>query len=167
MVRNTFLASLMLIAGVLCLTGWAQEPGSPPKAGKSDSTPPAAQSPPGAGMMGKGMMGKGMMGGPMIPRGMKMMQMHKKMQEEMNAMDAETDKLVTEMNQATGQKKIDAMAALLTRLVAQRKMMNEKMGAMHTEMMQAMMGIDTAPEPAAKDKNGATEDHSEHAQPQH
>ena len=128
MVRNTVLASLMLIAGVLCLTGWAQEPTSPAKSGKSDGQSQPDQSRPGAGMMGKGMLGKGMMGGPMMERGMKMMQMHQKMQEEMKAMDSETDKLVTEMNQATGQKKIDMMAALLTRLVAQRKMMNEKMG---------------------------------------
>ena len=126
--------------------------------------------------MGKGMMGKGMMGGPMMDRGMKMMEMHQKMQDEMKAMDAESDKMVTEMNQATGQKKIDAMAALLTRLVAQRKMMNDRMGAMHADMMKMMMegmGSDTAHKAGAAENSGtsdekaATGDNSEHPLHQH
>jgi hypothetical protein len=65
---------------------------------------------------------------------------------------------------------------LLTRLVAQRKLMDEKMGAMHAEMMQTMMegvGAGTANVTAAAGKKGAVRDNSpngdnsEHTQHQH
>ena len=48
--------------------------------------------------------------------------------------DAELDKLVAEMNSASADKKLDAVAAVVTKLVEQRK-------AMH-EQMQKMMGMD-------------------------
>jgi hypothetical protein len=166
MSRNAILSSLVLMAGVLCLNAWADDQSSPPKSGKSDGIAQPDQAAPGAGMMSKGtmgrrMMGKGMMGVPMKERRMKMMQMHQKMQEDMKAMDAENDKLVTEMNAATGQKKIDAMATLLTRLVAQRKLMVEKMGAMHSDMMQMMMeDTGTAREPAVTDDKETAHDQS-------
>jgi metal-responsive CopG/Arc/MetJ family transcriptional regulator len=41
----------------------------------------------------------------------------------MEASEARVDKLVQAMNQATGQKKVDAIAAVINELVAQRKMM--------------------------------------------
>ena len=153
MCRKAILSSGLLLAGVLCFTALAEDQSSPQKSNKSDGISQPDQATPasgmtGKGMMGKGMMGKGMMGGPMMDRGMKMMEMHQKMQDEMKAMDAESDKMVTEMNQATGQKKIDAMAALLTRLVAQRKMMNDRMQAQcmrdMMKMMMEGMGSDTA-----------------------
>ena len=181
MCRKAILSSLLLLAGVLCVIALADDQTSSQKSGKSNGTTQSDQPTPNSGMMGKGMMGKGMMGGgmmggPMMERGAKMMEMHQKMQEEMKAMEAETDKMVAEMNQATGQKKIDAMAALLTRLVDQRKMMYDKMSAMHADMMQMMMegmGAGTAHESGASDKNGtahnpaSTGDNSEQKQHQH
>ncbi len=190
MFRKTILSSLLFLAGVLCVAALADDQSSSQKSGKSDATTRPDQSTPNTGMMGKGlmgkgmmgkgmgggMMGKGMMGGPMMGRGMKMMELHKKMLAEMKAMEAETDKMVAEMNQASGPKKIDAMAALLTRLVDQRKTMNDKMGTMHAEMMQMMMesmGSGTATESGGSDQNGTAHDplsagdSSEHAQHQH
>jgi hypothetical protein len=49
--------------------------------------------------------------------------------------DAELDKLVAEMNNAAVEKKIDAIAAVLTKLVDQRK-------AMHQEMQKMMSAND-------------------------
>jgi hypothetical protein len=46
--------------------------------------------------------------------------------------DAELDKLVAEMNNAPADKKLDAVAATLTKLVEQRKAMHEQMEAMMT-----------------------------------
>ena len=68
----------------------------------------------------------------------KVSEMHQKMETERKAQDAEIDKLVTEMNSATGDRKMDAMAALLTKIVDQRKAMREKMDGMHMEMNDAM-----------------------------
>lgn len=177
--------SALLVAGMLCLVSRADDQSPPQKSGKSDGATQTDQGMPGGmmgkGMMGKGMMGgammgKGMMGGPMMERGMKMMEMHQKMQADMQAMEAETDKLVAEMNQATGQKKIDAMAALLTKLVEQRKTMMGKMDAMHGDMMQMMMegmGPGGPHDAAGADKNGPAHDHpvtgdgADHAQHTH
>jgi hypothetical protein len=44
--------------------------------------------------------------------------------------DAELDKLVAEMNSASADKKLDAIAAVLTKLVEQRKAMHEQMRKM-------------------------------------
>ncbi len=51
------------------------------------------------------------------------------MMEEQKAQDAEIDKLVAEMNTATGEKRIDAIVAVLKKLIEQRKTMHEKMAA--------------------------------------
>ena len=48
----------------------------------------------------------------------------------MEASDARLDKLVEAMNSATGQKKVDAMAAVINELIAQRKMMRGHMRQM-------------------------------------
>lgn len=56
-----------------------------------------------------------------------MMPMHTKMMEMQKAQDAEIDKLLATMNSATGEQRIDAIIAVLNKLVEQRK-------AMHTEM---------------------------------
>ena len=88
-------------------------------------------------------------------RGM-MQEMHQKMEAEMKANDAELDKLVSEMNAATGQKKVDAMAAVLNKLVEQRKAMEQQMekahewmGGRHHKMMMEEKGA-TSPSPGAK-----------------
>jgi len=79
--------------------------------------------------MGSGMMGAG-----------GMMQMHAKMQADMKAMDDELDGLIVKMNQSSGPDKMDAMAAVITKMAQQRKMMDQKMAAMQASMMQCMMG---------------------------
>ena len=68
----------------------------------------------------------------------KMMEMHQKMEAEMKAQDAELDKLVAAMSSATGDKKADAVAAVVAKLVEQRKAMHSQMSGMHGDMMGAM-----------------------------
>jgi hypothetical protein len=58
-----------------------------------------------------------------------MMPMHEKMMEEQKAQDAEIDKLMAEMNAATGEKRVDAIIAVINKLVEQRKAMHAKMAA--------------------------------------
>lgn len=53
--------------------------------------------------------------------------------------DAELDKLVAEMNSAPSDKKVDAIAAVVTKLVEQRKAMHEGMQKMMTAGGKEMM----------------------------
>ena len=70
-----------------------------------------------SGMTGmKGMMGKG--------------QMMSKWKDQ----DAELDKLVAEMNSSSADKKLDAVAAVVAKLVEQRKAMHEQMQKMMMDM---------------------------------
>lgn len=55
-------------------------------------------------------------------------------QREMGQLDARLDQLVSRMNAATGQAKVDAVAAVITELVTQRRTLRSR-----TEAMQAMM----------------------------
>ena len=64
-----------------------------------------------------------------------MMKMHEKMMGDMKAADAKLDQLVTQMNAATREAKIDATAAVVAELVRQQKAMHEHMGQMHQQMM--------------------------------
>jgi len=59
-----------------------------------------------------------------------MMPMHQMMQEEQKLQDAEIDKLVAKMNAATGEKRVDAIVAVVNKLIEQRKAMHEKMAAL-------------------------------------
>lgn len=68
-----------------------------------------------------------------------MMDKHKQMQADMKAMDKKLDGLVATMNAATGTKKVEATAAVVNAMVAQRKATHEKMSAMQTGMMGHMM----------------------------
>ena len=95
----------------------------------------------------------------------------------MDSADARLDRLVSAMNKTTGSRKVQAMAAVINELVAQRKMM--RMHAMQMMMgRDGMMGNgagggrnmrqnmrpaspDTAHPPAAPD----TADHTQHHQP--
>lgn len=95
----------------------------------------------------------------------------------MDSADARLDRLVSTMNKTTGSRKVQAMAAVINELVAQRKMM--RMHAMQMMMgRDGMMGNgagggrnmrqnmrpaspDTAHPPAAPD----TADHTQHHQP--
>jgi len=53
--------------------------------------------------------------------------------------EAELDKLVADMNSAPSDKKVDAIAAVITKLVEQRKAMHERMQKMMTEDGKEMM----------------------------
>jgi hypothetical protein len=78
-----------------------------------------------------GMMGKDM--GSMM--GMDMRNMMSKWKDQ----EAELDKLVADMNSAPSDKKVDAIAAVVTKLVEQRKAMHEGMQKMMTEGGKDMM----------------------------
>lgn len=68
-----------------------------------------------------------------------MMDMHNKMQADMKRMDTELDGLVTAMNQApAGQKKVEAIAAVINKMVEQRKAMQNEMMGMQMQDMQHM-----------------------------
>lgn len=64
-----------------------------------------------------------------------MMKMHEQMMAEMKAADGRLDALVKEMNAASGEAKVNAVAAVVTELVRQQKSMHEHMGQMHQQMM--------------------------------
>ena len=64
-----------------------------------------------------------------------MMAKHQEMMAEMESMDAKLDSLVAAMNAATGDDKVNAMAAVLDELVKQRGAMREKMQQKHMGMM--------------------------------
>ena len=53
--------------------------------------------------------------------------------------EAELDKLVGDMNSAPSDKKVDAITAVVTKLVEQRKAMHERMQKMMTEDRKEMM----------------------------
>lgn len=89
--------------------------------------------PPAPGMEKPGMMGEGKMDES------SMMTMHKEMMAKMEAMDSRLDDLIKKMNAAKGSRKVDATAAAVNELVAQRKEMRQQMMAMQPEMMKHMM----------------------------
>jgi len=66
------------------------------------------------------------------------------METEMKAMDARLDEKVAAMNAAGADQKMEAISAVITELVTQRREMREKMGPMHhggmCRMMCPMMG---------------------------
>lgn len=67
-----------------------------------------------------------------------MMQMHQKMQKHVKAKDAELARLVEEMKSATGEAKVDAVAAALEELIDQHRSMHSMMmgqGSMNSMMM--------------------------------
>jgi hypothetical protein len=73
---------------------------------------------------------------------MEMMGMDKgQMMSSLKDQDAELEKLVTEMNSASVDKKVDAIAAVLTKLVEQRKTMHEQMQAMMAANTKAQMNM--------------------------
>jgi len=78
-----------------------------------------------------GMMGKG-------ARKAEMMEWHQKMVEKIKANDAELDKLVAEMNAASGEKKTDAIAAIVNKMMDQRKAWHSDMESRMKKMMEKM-----------------------------
>jgi hypothetical protein len=70
------------------------------------------------------------------PPGMQdMMKMHEQMMAAMKAGDAKLDALVKDMNAATGEAKVTAVAAVVNELVHQHKSMHGHIGQMHQQMM--------------------------------
>lgn len=67
------------------------------------------------------------------------MQMHQKMMAEMKAMDGKLNALVTKMNAATGDAKVNATAEVVTAVVQQRAAMRDAMMQMQGKMMGHMM----------------------------
>ena len=65
---------------------------------------------------------------------------HDKMVAEMKAMDTRLEEKLAAMNAAEGDQKIEAMAAVINELVAQRKTMKEGFGPMHHGMRGPRMG---------------------------
>jgi hypothetical protein len=94
----------------------------------------------------------------------------------MDSADARLDRLVSTMNKATGSRKVQAMAAVINEMVAQRK-------TMRTHARQMMMGPDgmmengmgggrnmqnmksTSPDTASPPAKPDTADHAQHHQP--
>ncbi len=68
-----------------------------------------------------------------------MMNTGKKMKQKMKQLDTTLAELVRQMNQAHGNEKVEAMAAVINELVKQRKMMRQMMMTMQPRMMQHMM----------------------------
>ncbi|MCW3052856.1 MAG: hypothetical protein JWN14_2026 [Chthonomonadales bacterium] len=106
-----------------------------------------------------------------------MMQKKARMQADFKEQDARVDALVTKMNTSTGAERVEAMAAVITELSAQRKNRQEKTAAMEAEMMQHMMehmqmgkqSMAMCPMMQAmqmpNSAQGKPEDHSKHHQP--
>ena len=99
----------------------------------------AAQTPSPEGMPKMGGEGQGMMAGGMMEECKAMMAKHDEMMAKMKEMDQKLERLVADMNAARGAKKVDAVAAVVGELVAQRQAMHPMMQGMHAEMMDHMM----------------------------
>jgi predicted metal-dependent enzyme (double-stranded beta helix superfamily) len=70
-----------------------------------------------------------------------MMSRHQLMMSDMQAMDKKLDELVARMNATRDEKtKLDAVAAVVTELVSQRRQMRGRMADMQSQMMGHMMG---------------------------
>jgi len=83
--------------------------------------------------------GKMMMGGKMMERCQAMKEQKEKMMADMKAQDAELTAQVAKMNSAPEAKKLDLIAAVVTRMVEQRIAVDARMAKMQDEMMQHMM----------------------------
>ncbi len=70
---------------------------------------------------------------------MAMMEHHQKMMADMKAQDAQLTEQVAAMNSAPEGKKLDLLAAIVTRMTQQRTAMTARMESMHEEMMNTMM----------------------------
>jgi hypothetical protein len=110
------LVAMTVVGAVLVFTGWAT---------RLDSVV-EAQNPPARGSASQGQQG---------PNMQDMMKMHEQMMADMKAADAKLDALVKDMNAATGNAKVTAIAVVVTELVRQNRSMHEHMGQMHQQMM--------------------------------
>ncbi len=83
--------------------------------------------------------GKMMTEGKMMERCQAMKEQKETMMADMKAQDAELTAQVAKMNSAPEDKKLDLIAAVVTRMVEQRIAMDARMAKMQDEMMQHMM----------------------------
>ncbi len=74
----------------------------------------------------------------MPPACEEMMAMRQSMRAEQVSADAKLNDLVAKMNAASGEKKVDALAAVVSEMVAQRQARHEKMATMQSKMAGAM-----------------------------
>jgi hypothetical protein len=105
----------------------------------------------------------------MMERCQEMKEQKQKMKEDMKAQDAQLTNQITKMNHAPKDKKINLMAAIITRMVEQRIAMDARKAKMEEEMMQHMMqhmqmGKESMSKcPMMKDMNEKSDDdHKEH-----
>lgn len=70
---------------------------------------------------------------------MEMMQHHQMMMEKMTQNIQEMEKMVANMNAANGDKKVELMAQIMTKMVSHKKHMHDHMEKMHQKMMGNMM----------------------------
>ena len=114
-----------------------------------------------------------MMDEAMMARHAEMTAKHETMVATTDAMDARLGELVAKMNSATDSRKVDAVAAVVTELIAQRKEMRQSMMGSHQAMMKhmaehmpagmmasmaecpMMKGMEGAPDPGTKDEHAA------------
>lgn len=75
---------------------------------------------------------------PMPGRGKNMMEWHQKALEKFKEQNAELDRLVQAMNAAKGDKKIEAMAAVINKAMEQRKTWQADMEARHQKIQEWM-----------------------------
>jgi hypothetical protein len=66
------------------------------------------------------------------------MAMRDSMRAQQATADAKLNDLVAKMNAASGAEKVDAIAAVVSTMVAQRQAQHEQMASMHTKMQAAM-----------------------------
>jgi Spy/CpxP family protein refolding chaperone len=83
--------------------------------------------------------GKMMTESKMMERCQEMKEQKQKMKEDMKAQDAELTNQITKMNHASKDKKVNLMAAVITRMVEQRIAMDARKAKMEEKMMQHMM----------------------------
>ena len=83
--------------------------------------------------------GKMMTEAKMMEQCQEMKEHKQKMKEDMKAQDTELTNQITKMNHAPKDKKINLMAAVITRMVEQRIAMDARKAKMEDEMMQHMM----------------------------
>ena len=94
--------------------------------------------------------------------GAHMMAYHQKMMADMKASQKRLDDLVAAMNQATGDDKVDKLAAVVTELVAQQREMCGRMMSGNMTMPMSMMQHapdTTAPAPAGKPEDDPATHH--------
>ena len=82
-----------------------------------------------------------------------MMKRHQQMMADMKKADSELTALVTRMNAATGNEKVDAIAAIVTELARRQASMHERMGQMH------MMMMGGHPQSGGQSQGGAADQH--------